>query len=227
MRHSVLPPASLAQIVALLSSLDEQQFGLLKTATGSARSFELPASARDRLSSDLKLSQETISYVLSALSFLYRQLRPDPAEDESTFVEKVTSVLEDLKISDAPNASFDSVRTRLVTLLQYSKNHELFLKVSRLEAGFIASLTGAASFVDLRPSFSVDRTEVEGYVPVIQMNISTDSLRNFESQLVFQLDLEGLEIMKKAIADIDTKLAVLRKQSELFLPMLTTTPDEP
>lgn len=226
MRHSVLPPTSLAQILLLISNLNDEQFRALKTASSGARSFELSQAVKERLSSGMQLPVDTISYVMSALSFLYRQMKPSASDSADSWQEKVESVVEDLRLAEAKDANPELLKIRISELLQYNKNHELHMKVARLEEGFIASVLSASSFVDLRPSFNAERTELDGFVPIVQMCIVTDSPKSSETQLVFQMDIQGLGVLKKAIADIDKKIDLLTGQSELFLPLLGYDKDE-
>jgi hypothetical protein len=47
------------------------------------------------------------------------------------------------------------------------------------------------------------------------MNIITDSPRNHEASIVFQMDMNGLVELKKAIDDIDAKIAAIKSNDSV------------
>lgn len=220
MPHSVLPPTTLVQIMIMIAKLEDFQFDRIKAQILGPRSYEVSNAQREKLSFEIDIPDESLGYLFSGLSFLYRQLKPMPGETQAELNAKIERVLSDLRV---PEKDVDKslLARRLSQLLAYGRNHQLHMKVARLEEGFIASVVGVSSFVDLRPSFTDDRTEIDGFVPIVQLMISTDSPRSHETQVVFQLDLESLETLKSAIDDVDRKLNVLRGKKDFFLPLLT------
>ncbi len=55
---------------------------------------------------------------------------------------------------------------------------------------------------------------IECLVPLVQVNFRTDSQRDDEANLVLQLDLQGLEILRRLIEDVDAKVKVLKTSPE-------------
>ncbi|GEM_PF-6581810 len=215
MRNSLLPKNSLAGILTLLAGLNDEQFSAIKQAVGGARSFEIGPGLVSRLGDETGLSVATISQLTSAFGFLYRHVQDLIERDQAAFEQQVEKFVSDLDLSTYLEPDeLASLLSRLRGVLRYAENHERFLKVSRLEGGFLPRLVSASSFVDLRPSFDANRTMIECLVPLVQVNFRTDSQRDDEANLVLQLDLQGLEILRRLIEDVDAKVKVLKSSPE-------------
>lgn len=202
----------------IISHLDTGAFESLCALTSGPRSFDISEQTREKVSSAFGLSNDGLSHLLSAISFLYRQLRPSPDQTQDDLRQQVDEVIDDIKLTG--DVDRDILSQRLAKLLTFRPTHHTYMKVARLEEGFLARVLNVASYVDLRPSFSEDRTSIEGVVPLVQLLISTASPRNFEAHCVFQLDLEGLEKLRAAIRDIDAKIAAIKLPGEIGIPLL-------
>ncbi len=98
--------------------------------------------------------------------------------------------------------------------------HQRPRKIQRLQSGFLPNALGFASFVDLRPDFgdTAEITQVQGYVPVVQLRITTDSSE--QKTFVFQVSEEMLADLKKTIERAETKLATLKEKSPVSAHIL-------
>ncbi len=210
MSEVAVAPTTLSQAVSFVGALSEEQFSEMQAAIRGQHSFEVSKVDRSRLSGVLSLPDDGVSYVLRVLGFLYNQIEPRRDERREVFAGKLEGVLNrtGAEISD-------EIKKRFSLLLAFSENHETHLKIERLGAGFIASVRSVQTFLDLRPNFSDSRTSIDGVVPVIQMNIITDSPRNHEASIVFQMDMNGLVELKKAIDDIDAKIAAIKSNDSV------------
>jgi hypothetical protein len=113
------------------------------------------------------------------------------------------------------------MKTRLTELLARKKNHERHKKIQRLQVGFIPNAIGFSTFLDLRPDFNEGKPEtIQGFLPVMQLRISTDADNPAMRRLVMQLDEEGLAEMKKAIDRLIEKLDLLKKDGALPINLI-------
>ena len=113
---------------------------------------------------------------------------------------------------------------RLETLLSDKPQVELLKKTTRLEKGFLDNAVGFTSFVDLRPCFDADHAEISGWIPMIQLRITTDSSLKSNKSIVLQLNRETLEALKDTLDDVESKLTkVTRTLSQNGLVQLGTS----
>jgi hypothetical protein len=78
-----------------------------------------------------------------------------------------------------------------------------------LQSGFIPNAIGFSSFVDLRPDFGdgEEISGINGYLPIIQLRITTDSANPQEKQVVLQVNEEALKELHKALKRAESKIA--------------------
>lgn len=69
--------------------------------------------------------------------------------------------------------------------------------------------------VDLRPDFTPDRGSITGFVPVIQMRITTDAKDLERSEVVFQLNIASLTKLETFVADARRKIEQLSRERVL------------
>jgi hypothetical protein len=223
MRNPFVSKNSLTGILATISELKDEQFSLLESAVSGPRSFEIGYGKSAALSSDLGMAPTTVGQLTSALGFLYRNIQDLAERDPLALEQKIDEMLVDLDLNEQVSPEmFSLLSTRLKRVLRFADNHERFLKVSRLEAGFMPRLVASSSFVDLRPSFDADRSAIECLVPLVQINLQTDSQRDDEANLILQLDLQGVEILRRLIEDIDAKVRVLKSHPGFNTPLFTS-----
>ncbi len=101
------------------------------------------------------------------------------------------------------------------TILFRPQTHQRLRKIQRLQSGFLPNALGFASFVDLRPDFGdkLDSLQLQGYVPLVQFRITTDSTVADEKTFVFQLNEEALADLRKAAERAEAKLSALKEKS--------------
>lgn len=201
-------PATLTQVLSFIEGMSEDKFQVLRRSLSGPLGYKIRQQEIDALALNLDVSSDTGVFILRALAYFYNQIEPSPSE-QLLFERKVEALAERVQEGSVQLAS------RLLELLAYSPERHMQSKIERLEAGFIANVTSVHTFLDLRPSFSSDRKIIEGLVPVFQVNIITDSPRNYESSIVFQLDIKGLRELKRAIDDAEQKLDLARLDTNI------------
>ena len=143
------------------------------------------------------------------LSFLYGQIQSRVTPDLSG-----KQLIDEFLTSEFPYDEMrESLRPRLVLLLEQRESSDTFKKAQRLRRGFSDNAISFGSFIDLRPCYTKKRDAMQFFIPIIQMEIGIEQDGNRKS-LFFNLDRRSLEDMKSEIASIERKLAVLDSAPE-------------
>ena len=87
-------------------------------------------------------------------------------------------------------------------------------KLNRLRVGLLPNATKFKSMVDLRPDFSSDRMAINGLVPVVQVQVTTDS-SSPDKVLLFQMSPKRFEDLERLVSDIKLKLERISTESVL------------
>lgn len=210
--NQILPPRSLAQIVSWISELDDASFSALVGVLDRPEGFDLDENTLGEFSRQSGLSEEKVGILLSALSFLYDRIEKTNV-DLRVDSREIRALLVDLALADQESA--ESLTKRLPLVLARRESHAIYKKLRRLEAGFLPNAIGFSSFVDIRPVINSERTKVDGYTLVIQLNIETDSTKDLESDYTIQLTPKSLEKLKTTLTDVQRKLDAVRAEQSL------------
>jgi hypothetical protein len=79
-----------------------------------------------------------------------------------------------------------------------------------LTSGILPSASGFASFVDLRPSFTPGRDDIDEFIPVIILGVDVETTSSQESTFSFQTTAAGLRQLERVLEDARKKLELLR-----------------
>jgi hypothetical protein len=109
--------------------------------------------------------------------------------------------------------------SRLAEVLRSNAVRDRELKRRWLRTGILDIATAFSSFVDLRPNFSDDRSEISELLPVIIFNIIVQTETGDDRSYVFQLSDSSLRQLERAISDVRIKLERARTH-EAFAPMI-------
>jgi hypothetical protein len=202
--RSVLPPSSLAEILRVLSDLNETEYAELRAAVGGDKPFASDEDTNKQLAPKVGLSALNLTALLGVLKFLYDRLEDDLPSDVSRS-DGIDLILKQVLVFKDDAKNYNAVHSRLTSLLSYNEAYTKFQKVKRLERGFIANLLEANTFLDIRPSISKDRKEIEGTVNVFQLNLITDSNNETLSDITIQLTRKSMKLLIDALDDLKKK----------------------
>lgn len=223
-RFKLFPnPFAISEVLGPLGICNSDAFSVFQDAIASRHAFNSGKRRCEKLAITLGCSAEEVAILLSLLSSLYQRLRAlektygESSELLSDFIAEMLDESEAID-DDGTDGLGDEGRTallsRLPILLAKNDNVKEAEKRSRLRAGFIKSATGFSTFVDLRPNFINDYAEINGFVPVTQVRITTDSENSSDRELVFQCSQEALAKLKKVIDEASDKLRTLANHPE-------------
>jgi len=214
----ITPPGSLAEAVATVATLSDADFEALLAATSTPRSFSLNDAQVEVLKGQIPLLENNISYVLSALSFLYSKI--DGLRTISTGdVDVVDHLLQELDLEEPEVV--ENLKPRLEQLLRENVEHSKFRKVRRLRRGLLPNAVSFRSMLDLRPDFGdSDRLEFRGLVKIIQFRITTDSDDPARREFLFQLDDDSLAQLVKAVDRLKKKLDAIDENDGIAVNIL-------
>jgi hypothetical protein len=195
-------------IISTAASFDEKTYKLLEQLVAQPASTDPEDSEIERISSATGVSQSDLRYFLSFLSFLFAQTEdtpPDELKDDlASFINEHGNGVDAATVAE-----------RLAQLLVHRDVQLAAAKRRRLSEGFLPNLLEVAHFVDLRSDFERNANcELTGKVieriPVIQLSIRTNSMRDHESGLVLQLDADAIDQLQSALDEIKMKIEILR-----------------
>jgi hypothetical protein len=202
-----LPPVPRA--LRLLTGLNPDQFEELARAVASRNAFSSDWERATQLAAELGVSDPgDIVTILSSLEFLY-----DRTHNLAAAPSESTSALQDFlrlsglwsSLGENPDAGFK----RLQTLLAPNAAADRQRKRRWLLHGALENAASFASFVDLRPNYTRDRSSIEELLPVIVFRISTETDDDREYTYTFQMTTASLIELKTVIEDTFTKLRCL------------------
>lgn len=156
-----------------------------------------------------------IALIFGALSFLYSRIRSAAPEDPGNLLSDFMANFSEERWAEAER----HLAIRRLKKLLLNEKIEQFRKIHRLKHGFLKNAASFASFIDIRPYFQGDNSEVHGFVPMIQFRITTDSENTIDKDFVFQMDSNGLEALKEALKSIDKKIEILKNSNSLIAPI--------
>jgi hypothetical protein len=212
---SILPPHSLGELIRPIVEMSEAEFSDLNAAVSGPRSFSIKKEEIDTLRNKLPpAAAKNLTFLITSLSFLYSHLVRQ-TEAGMTYADAVSATVDEIQ----KDSSWGKIgeKDREIAIERFSvlfrpQSHQHLRKIQRLQSGFLPNALGFASFVDLRPDFgdSTETIQLQGYVPLVQFRVTTDSNVADEKTFVFQLNEESLSDLKKAVERAQQKLSNLQ-----------------
>jgi hypothetical protein len=206
------PP--LPRALQRVSELEDAQYEALLAEICGPNGFSLAEPRVTAVAKALGSNEGEVLDVLQSLDFLYDRCREWETDDED-YAPPLRSFLRATRLWGALGSSADASFDRLTKLLKPNPTLEQNRKLRRLRTGILDTAVEFASFVDLRPDFSKDRLEVRGLVPVVLLRVRTESELERDRTHAFQLTIDGVRKLRKALEDIDQKLGAIGRSAEL------------
>jgi hypothetical protein len=218
---SILPPNSLGELLRSVVDMSPAEFEVFNTAVTGPRSFSLQKDEIEKLRNRLPAAAaNNLTFLLTALSFFYSHIARQ-LEAGMTYADAISATVDELD----QQASWDARRKEAIerfSILFRPQTHQRLRKIQRLQSGFLPNALGFATFVDLRPDFGdpPDALQLQGYVPLVQFRITTDSTVADEKTFVFQLNEESLADLRKTVERAEAKLSTLKDRSPVAAQIL-------
>jgi len=218
---SILPPNSLGELIRPIADISASEFETLNSAVTGSRSFSLKKDEIERLRNQLpQAAAKNLTFLLTALSFIFSHISR-LTEAGMPYGEAINDTVDELN----GDANWGEKKAQVIerfTILFRPEIHQRLRKIQRLQTGFLPNALGFGSFVDVRPDFgdTPEVTRVQGYLPIVQFRITTDSSVPDEKTFVFQLDESMLSDLKKTIERAESKILVLKEKSTIGTQIL-------
>jgi hypothetical protein len=211
----LFPPVSMSDILTEIAQLTDAQAHIIEAEMKAPQAFSSDSNRWDRIAVATEIDRDSVEYLFSFLAFLNTEL-DRKAGDESVRSQLIDSLLSDAVVEPTDNESPEEValaipklKDRLLQLAAHSEGAAFHRKALRLRKGFLRNAKSFSSFVDLRPVIDKDRQRIEGFVTMVQLQITTDRDEGAQP-IVVQLDEEALAKMFEAIVDAQKKLSLLK-----------------
>ncbi len=224
--HFYLGVPPLPKVLENIAAMSDAQVATLADEVrkgGFARSRARCESIANELGAEVR-PREAFG-VLAALDFFYDRSRDweeegrDAATELRDFLD-VTGLIESLGTEPSRQVS------RLTALVSRNPHVEKRKKLRWLRTGLLDTAVDFSSFVDLRPSFSTDRSAIDEIIPAVIVRIATESDRGEDRAHVFQLTAEGVSKLRKLVEDIEKKLKLLNTDITVGTDVLGTNSNE-
>ena len=215
-RYGLVPPVSLREYLAPVEAATDEQFELFWEGLEKGGGYHDQGKLRfTKIGEALDISAGDASWLLGILASTHDRFR-QIEERGSDFDDLFNSfLLEGLGLDTGEDSIDKPLADRLRRLFQPNENFDQFAKISKLQQGFSEHATSFASLVDLRPNFSKDRSSIRGYVPVIHLQITSDTDDMEEQKFVFAMSSEAIAELRATLDDIERKLERLANQEFL------------
>lgn len=198
-----------------LSELDEAKFNALHSEISSAKGFQRDPQRCRELADKLQYEDASQAMLLlGSLGILYRRYKDWGAQGKNAD-ENLKSYLQTTSLWRSLRTEPEKFFSRLSQLLERNLFFEKAEKLEWLRTGILEQAVRFASFVDLRPDFSEDRSEISRLIPVVIFQIIAISDTGDEKAYVVQLSENGVRQLEKATRDIVKKLNVVKSDSRL------------
>ncbi len=212
---TITPPGALDAALAPLAELSDPEYQSLLRATSTSRSFTLSAKGLKDLREQIPSIASNLPFLLSALSFLYSRIDALGEVNES-FEQLIAKLVAELDFRMLDVEKKKTIQKRLEELLKKNNAFGRFKKVQRLQDGFVPNATSFKTMVDLRPDFGEgDDVNYQGLLRMIQFRVMTDATNPEYRELVFQLNEEALEDLRKTVERAQKKLQALKAEPKL------------
>lgn len=212
-RSTVVPLSSMHDVVSAIGQMDDEQYHRLLAAIGS-QSFYFRESSLPVLAASIGITVPDLKNILDVLRFAFQRLGELSGDDERRLAD-IAEFVDSLQGYDDLAADSAVVKQRLAELLRPSDVHRSREKISRLEAGFLPDLTNISTFVDLRPNFDNDLNEIDGFLPVVTLNIQTNSSNPLIRSITLNLPLSSIEEVISSVERLNRKVTKIREEFQL------------
>ncbi|MCW2306751.1 hypothetical protein [Rhodobium gokarnense] len=207
----IMPP-SLTEIIGAASGFDDELFELLDALVSKPTSTEPSETDIEAVAAQSDVPKDELEYFLSFLSFLY-------AQTSGTSQDELRPKLLEFLGEHGDLENPDRLAEKLLRLLSHRETQAAAAKKARLSLGFLPNLTGVASFVDLRSDFERDTNgkltgRIMSSIPVIQIFLKTNSIRDCEREIVLQVDENNIDLIQETLDDVREKLRILCKNQK-------------
>lgn len=215
----LLPPANVRDIFDLLAAFTPELVDTLAEHVHAASSFFLEPEATEALAERHQVSEDDLRYVLGTLSVLHNRLSPSqPSADEVAALAQ-TAVESEYRAGDEAPADLPSRLTRLLTAVERDEGRE---KVGRLQRGFLPNLVGISSFMDLRPVYADEDARISGFVPVMQIELRSDSRKAYERTMICHVDSKNLDRMIDELQRLKKKFETVTSEEHVSELIMST-----
>ncbi|WP_092028855.1 hypothetical protein [Bradyrhizobium sp. OK095] len=201
-------------MLAEIAQLSDTQIDVIESEMKRPQASLSDNARWDILAEKLGLDREIVEYLFSFLAFLNTEL-DKKASNEAERALLIDSLLSDFEVEHDEDETPEEVastvhrlKQRLLTLAAHSDGAVFHRKILRLRKGFLRNAKSFSTFVDLRPALNEDRTAIDGFVTIVQMQISTDR-DDEEPTILMQLDSEALSKLLEAVVDAQKKVALM------------------
>jgi hypothetical protein len=230
MRHRVSRPLALPALptaLRVISGLSEAAFKALQRATRDPEAFQtLPNRIRELSVQLTGGDEDTTADVLRSLQYLYdlvhEQGDSDPRSSVPTVHARLRAFLHTTGLYNLLGDKSDLALSRLLELLQRNEAIEATKKRYRLQTSILDNAASFASFLDLRPNFSEDRTQVTEFVPIVIFQVVVEDDAGSTNSYSFQMTELGLAKLKDAVEDAARKLERIKRGDTLSKPLVNT-----
>ena len=215
--YRAAPP--LPRAITLLSELTDSQFAAFLQEVRGKRAFDSDSARVDALTKTLELDQTADAIILLAgCEFLYDRAH-EWAANGRDIIDVTRDLLQFAGLWPRPSADSGIILHRLSAVLRPNPVRDREVKRQWLQTGILDIATGFASFVDLRPNFSSDRSAITELMPIVIFNIMIQTEDGNEKSCVFQLSEQSLQRLEDAISDARLKLSRVREHP-ILSPLL-------
>jgi hypothetical protein len=200
-------PAAISQILAL----GEDKFQTLREAISSSDGFDRSRNRSRDLAGRLGgLTPRDVSNILGSLWFLYVGLR----QFESSAENATAPLMEFVDFiglnSWFPEPLTNSSYERLAELVSKKPDVERQREIQWLQTGVADLAVDFSAFLDLRPRFSEDGSDLEELVPVVVFRVAVESDNGPGRAHVFQITRDGMDELFNVLEGIEEQLSTVR-----------------
>src|SRR5207245_14315 len=174
--------------------LDDSQYQTLRAAVSSPSAFGRGLARCEEIAGRLggRITPRDVSHILASLSFLYDRLREWESSQAGTGRDALREFLAVTRLDSALGDDEGRGFRRLLELTEKNPAIERRSKLRWLRTGILDTASQFASFVDIRPRFSDDRSEVLEFVPVVILRVVVHSDFGEDRTCAFQLPSDSL-----------------------------------
>jgi hypothetical protein len=202
------PYVPFPQAVQQVVQMDDASYAELQREVSGPEAFQITRARTDKLRSGLKMDNEAdVVGLLAGLELLHERIHTVDGDDVDAKgnlkgLLKSTSLWP--LLSEADERGFNRVAALVVDNPTASRTQ----KRTWLRTGILANAVGFASFVDIRPNFNKERSEIVELLPIVIFEIETESNYDVDS-IVFQMTEETLTQLIAALDDVQIKLKTI------------------
>lgn len=163
------------------------------------------------LARTIDITNEAALHIVSALNYVRAQIEKLQISDEKLPTEIAVGFSEmsgKLKDRLASEPDFGSA---IVELLSEAGGIARARKINRLKTGILQTAYQFETFLDLRPDYSPDCSQVFPMIPMVIFRVRTHGDGEEDKSLSFQIDLKTLRELQASIKRVETKLETLRR----------------